>query len=290
MVRVSATAGTLLAVTGLVSITARALPAQDAERDLGWVFTAELSTVWTGGNAESNTLGLGTTVRYVWPRSEARLDAGAIRTRSTLKSRSAVGTIDDFDLEEESTSETTAESYFARGRYDYQVGARFFLFGGADWLRNTFAGIDSRFLIVLGAGNNWVDRERVRFKTDYGFTYTFQEDVVENPFIKSNFPGVRYTSGLWWRLTQSTEFTSDLIVDWNLDNTDDVRADLTNALAVAISSALSLKPSLRLSWRNDPSLTEVPLVTGGGVPTGEVVLVPLEKLDTFFTIALVVRI
>lgn len=290
MVRVSATVGTLFAVTGLVSITARALPAQDAERELGWVFTVEFSTVWTGGNAESNTLGLATTVRYVWPRSEVRLDAGAIRTRSTLKTRSAVGTVDDFDLEEESTSETTAESYFARSRYDYQVNARFFLFGGGDWLRNTFAGIDSRFLIVVGAGNSWVDRERVRFKTDYGFTYTFQEDVVENPFIKSNFPGVRFTSGLWWRLTESAEFTSDLIADWNLDNTDDVRADLTNALAVAISSALSLKPSVRLSWRNDPSLTEVPLVTGGGVPTGEVVLVPLEKLDTFFTIALVVRI
>jgi putative salt-induced outer membrane protein YdiY len=289
MLRATVIVRAAIALAGALAC-ATPLLAQGDERDLGWAFTAEFSTVWTGGNAESNTLGLASTIRYVWPRSEARFDAGAIRTRSTLKSRTAVGTVDDFDLEEESTSETTAESYFARARYDYQVSPRLFLFGGTDWLRNTFAGIDSRLLIVLGAGNSWVERERVRFKTDYGFTYTFQEDVVENPFIKSNFPGLRYTSGLWWRLTGSTEFTSDLIADWNLDNTDDVRADLTNAIAVAISSALSLKPSLKLSWRNDPSLTEVPLLTSGGVPTGQVVLVPLENLDTFFTIALVVRI
>ncbi len=289
MPRATMTVRAAIAIAAL-PIATPTLRAQDGARDLGWAFTAEFSTVWTGGNAESNTLGLASTVRYVWPRSEARLDAGAIRTRSTLKTRTAVGTVDDFDLEEESASETTAESYFARGRYDYQVSPRFFLFGGADWLRNTFAGIDSRFLIVLGAGNSWVERERVRFKTDYGFTYAFQEDVVANPFISSSFPGVRFTSGWWWRVTGSTEFTSDLIVDWNLDNTDDVRADLTNALAVAISAMLSLKPSLKLSWRNDPSLTEVPLLTAGGVPTGQAVLVPLEKLDTFFTIALVVRI
>ena len=81
-----------------------------------------------------------------------------------------------------------------------------------------------------------------------------------------------------------------LIADWNLDNTDDIRLDLTNALSIAISSALALKPSLQLLWRNDPALTEVALVESDGTPTGESVRVALEKLDSFFTLALVLKL
>ena len=56
-------------------------------------------------------------------------------------------------MDEESFTEKTAEFYFARGRYDYDFTRRFYGFGGVDWLRNQFSGIDSRFLIAIGAGN-----------------------------------------------------------------------------------------------------------------------------------------
>lgn len=42
-------------------------------------------------------------------------------------------------------------------------------------------------------------------------------------------------------------------------------------------------------WRNQPSLIEVPLIAPNGSETGTVVTPPLEKLDTFFTLALVVK-
>ncbi len=277
-----------------VLIAALAVPspgwAQEDEEELGLRFTAEFSTVWTAGNSESSTLGLASTIRYLWERSEAKLEGGAVRTESTLKSRAAVGTSTAFEIQEDKVTEKTAEAYFLRGRYDYSISERFFVFSGADWLRNTFSGIDSRLLVAVGAGNAWVNSERMRFKTDYSATYTFQQDVVENPFVKSNFPGLRLAYDYWWKLTGSTEFESKLISDLNLDNTDDVRIDFTNALPVAISSKLALKPSLQLLWRNEPSLTEVPLFASDGTPADEAVLVPLEKLDSFFTISLVVKI
>ncbi len=280
---------TALAVyVGIAATSPVSVEAQE-DREFGWFLTAEFAAVWTGGNSESNTLGLGATLRRVWPRSGLRFDAGAIRTESSLKTRTAVGTSTDFNLMVEKTTETTADNIYVRGRYDFQVSQRFFLFGGSDWLRDTFAGIDSRFLVVAGAGNTWVDNDRVQFKTDYGATYTFQQDVIDNPFIKTNFPGVRLAYGLTWKVTESTEFASDLIGDWNLHDTDDLRLDFVNSLPIAISGALSLKPSLKLAWRNTPSLTEVGLVAPDGTPTGETVLVPLEKLDTFFTVALVVK-
>jgi len=81
-----------------------------------------------------------------------------------------------------------------------------------------------------------------------------------------------------------------LIADWNLDNTDDVRLDWKNSLPVSISAKLALKPSVRMLWRNDPSLQEVPLFGSDGTPMDVNVLAPLKKLDTFFTLALVVNL
>jgi len=263
--------------------------AQD-EKQVGWFFTAEVTGVWTAGNSDSNTLGLAASLRRVWESSEFKFDGGAVRTESGTITRTAVGSVDDFRVEKQTTRKKTAESYYLRGRYDYELSERFFAFAGAHWLRNTFAGIDSRMLFAAGAGNIWADRDRIRFRTDYSFTYTFQEDVVENPFIKTNFPGLRASYSLWWKLSSSTELESTFITDLNLDKTEDVRFDFTNALPIAISDRLALKPSLQLLWRNEPSLAEIDLEDEGGVPTGDTVRVPLEKLDSFFTLALVVKL
>jgi putative salt-induced outer membrane protein YdiY len=229
-------------------------------------------------------------LRHIWTNSELRFDAGGTQTESSLTTRTAVGTTENFQVNEQTAKEKTAEILFARGRYDYNFTENFYALGGIDWLRNKFAGIDSRTLIGAGVGNKWVDNDNVRFKTDYSFTYTFQSDVVENPFTKTNFPGLRFAYNFWYNLTSSTDFESILILDWNLDNTDDVRADFYNALPIKISEIFTLKPSLQLQWRNDPSLTEVDLFAADGTPAGEKVLVPLKNLDSFFSLTLVVNL
>jgi putative salt-induced outer membrane protein YdiY len=277
--------GVLLALPFAVDAWAQ----EEDEKELGWSFSANLSGVWTGGNSQSSTYGLLATVKHAWPKSDLRFDFGGTQTESSLRTRTAVGTSDaDFTVEENTVTEKTAELFFARGRYDYQLHKRFLVFGGVDWLRNTFAGIDSRTLLALGAGNTWKNNKKVRFITDYSFTYTFQSDVVENPFISHNFPGIRLGYDFWIQMSESTQFESILIADFNLDNTDDIRLDWVNSLPVAINDWMQLKPSLQLLWRNDPSLTEVTLVDSNGDPVDPgTVLVPLEELDALFTLALV---
>ena len=284
-----------LGCVAVLGVSASRAEAQD-ERELGWFLNVELTAVWTAGNAETSTFGLGTTLRHVWERMEFKAEGGGVRSQTTRVTRTAVGTEDSFTVQTEENREKTAEAYYARGRFDYTISPRFFTFGGVDWLRNTFAGIDSRTLAVIGAGNTWADTDRVKFKTDYGVTYTFQSDVVENPFLKSNFPGVRAQYDFLWKATGSTEFTSVFIGDWMFseesdapDSKADLRMDFTNALSVAINSKLALKPSLRLVWRNDPALTDVPLFASDGTPAGVDVQVPLQKLDSFFSLALVVK-
>jgi putative salt-induced outer membrane protein YdiY len=279
---------TIAASTVTFLLVAGGARAQDAaEKDLGWKFNASLGWVWVGGNSESNSYAFGAEAKRKWERSELLLKAGGTQTESTLKTRTAVGTADEYVIEEESRTAKTTELYFARGRYDYSVSKYFFLFGGADWLRNKFAGIDSRELVALGAGNTWADKPEVRFKTDYGVTYTFESEVVENPFVKTDFPGARFGYDFWWKLTSTTEFTSLFIADWNLDNTDDVRIDCKNELPVSVSDHFKLKAGLQLLWRNAPALTSVAVFDTDGVPVGDSVLVPLGELDTIFTVSLV---
>ncbi|UCH83784.1 MAG: DUF481 domain-containing protein [Candidatus Latescibacterota bacterium] len=253
-----------------------------------WFFTTELAAVWTSGNSKSNTLGLAATARREWPKHVLRFALGGTQTESSIRTRTAVGTgQDDFQLFEETTTEKTAELFYARGRYDYKFSKRFVVFGGVDWLRNRFAGIDSRFLLAGGAGNTWSDRDDFKFDTNYGVTYTFEEEVVSNPFLSSNFPGLRLSYDLWWQITKTTEFVSILITDWNLDNTSDVRIDFLNELPITIAGQLKFKPAFQIFWRNDPALTEVDLTAPDGSPTGIKVFTPLEELDTLFTISLV---
>ena len=132
--------------------------------------------------------------------------------------------------------------------------------------------------------------DKVHFSTAYTATYTFEEEVVDNPLTNSNFPGLRLAYDFLWNLSESTNFTSVTRFDWNLDNTDDMRIDMTNSLPIQISSKLAFKPSHQLLWRNDPALVEVPLFDTGGTDTGTTVVTPLGKTDSFWRLALVVSI
>jgi len=195
--------------------------------------------------------------------------------------RVATGTPDDFEVTEETDTELTAENYFLKTRYDRTVG-ELFLFGGAGWDRNTFAGVENRYAFVGGAGRTWFNTESRRFKTDVGVTYTVQDDVVENPEAADSFLGLRSSLDFFYKLTSTTDFASVLVIDESLDETSDLRADWTGSIAVAMSSRLALKTSLQLLYDNDPALAAVPL--------GDIeVLAPLKKVDSTLTLAIVAK-
>ena len=280
----------LAAAAALSTLLTTPVQAQDDERELGWAFEVDLGALWTAGNQTTNTLSFGAKVDYVWPRSKLKLTGGGFSSESSLTTSTAVGTgQDDFQLFEEKVTEKTAEAYLAGLRYDYDVSDKFYLVGTGDWLRNRFAGIDSRFIFGVGAGNRWVDNGKVRFTTDYLVTYTTEDNVIDDPTRNTSFAGLRLGYDLLWDATASTNFESTLVADFNLDNTDDIRLDWFNALPIDISSILAFKPSLRLLWRNDPALQAVPLFDApGGTETG-VVLAPLNKLDSFLNLALLFK-
>ena len=269
---------------------AQVTPAQEEEeeRKYGWFDTGELSFVQTDGNSEASSFSLRNVLSHVWENATFSLDAGALRVETTTISRFATGTPTDFTLSEDKNSEVTAENYFLRGRYDRQITDTLYWYAGAGWEKNEFAGFDSRVDIGAGIGNIWFENDDSHFSTYYGVTWTSQDDIIENPEIDDSFIGVQAGWDYAQQLTGNTVYANLLVVDLNVDETDDFRADMINSLTTQMSDHLALKLSLQLLYDNLPALTEVDLVDGSGVPTGTRVLGELDELDTLFTAALVV--
>ena len=273
----------LLTAAGFLVI-APSTSAQDAEP---WTNASEVSFVQTGGNAESATFGIANTLARDWGTTQFKLELGGIRTSTTTFTRLAVGSAEDFQLSESEDSKVSAENYYGRVRVDRQISERSALFAKAGWLRNTFAGIDARYVSVLGLSNQWVDTETQKFGTAYGITYTNQDDVVPDPAVASNFLGAQVSVEFWRQITENSEWTSALVLDENGDRTEDFRADWVNSLAVAMSDNLALKTTLLLLFDNQPSLVNVPLESAVGDPIGTVA-VPLDEFDRVLTVALVI--
>jgi putative salt-induced outer membrane protein YdiY len=263
------------------------LAAQDA--DFSWTGSTELSYVSTSGNASSSTFGLKGALDGQGGANEIKIEAGGVRASSDFTTRRAIGTVDDYDVRKNVRSETTAESYFARGRYDRAFGEAF-AFTGLGWDRNTFAGVQNRFQLVGGLGRSFVDSESAGLKADLGLTYTIQKDVDPAPGMDEGFGGWRVSVDAKRTLSSTSDFHSALVVDNSFSDTDDVRADWLSSLSVSINSSLALKTSLQLLWDNVPALLSVPLESSAGVPAGVDVPTPGEKLDSVLTVTLVVKL
>lgn len=258
------------------------------EKELGWFDTAELSLVLTGGNSESESLGLKNTLERIWPSASFRLEARAVRAASTDADTLAIGPDpDDFEVVEESEENVTAELFALQSGFDRSLTERLYWNLGAGWLQNRPAGIESRASLLGGLGNLWVDTPATTFKTEYGITWTREEGTLDAG--ADSFAGARLAALLRRKVGENGVYRNELILDENLDDTSDLRADWTNSIAVNLNGRLALKVSLQLLWDNVPSLEEIPLEFPRGTPTGEAVLVPAEDLDSYFTTSLVVN-
>jgi putative salt-induced outer membrane protein YdiY len=283
-----ALAGAVLAVALLTGPSAAY--AEDPPK-VGWADSAELSFVATSGNSESSTFGFKNTLTRTWTAARFELKLGGIKVESTTED-ALVDATNPPDIVVVETTDTTAEAYFLNGRYDREISKKFFWFAGAGWERNEFAGIENRYAGFGGVGNRWWDEEDLKFRTDYGVTFTKQEDVVEVAGTDDTFAGLRFSWAYLNKLGKNTTYTNDLVVDENLDETSDWRADMLHGLSVSMSERLALKVGWRWLYDHMPSfelLTASVDTAGNPVVPAVTELVELDEFDSIFTVSLVVN-
>lgn len=134
-----------------IALLAATIPLHAQETGFTWDNATEVGFVTTSGNASSTTLSVKSALTGTGGPNVFEIAIGGIRASSKVTTRTAQGTETNFSIVQTTTTVESAANYFARARYDRDLG-EVFAFGGAGWERNTFAGFEHRFSIVAGVG------------------------------------------------------------------------------------------------------------------------------------------
>ncbi len=199
--------------------------AKGDDNPTGWTAKAGLSYVQTTGNSKTANLGFRFNASYNWTRTFFSLAGAVVRNSSTTLRRFGVGpSPDDFMVVEFEEEETTAANYFVDASLDHNISDRFFWTTGAGWLRNTFAGIDSRENFRAGVGYFFTDpaSKGVQFKAALLGTLTHQTETISDPTTDDTFVGLRLMADLLVPFKNGS-FNSRTNLDENLQSTDDFR-------------------------------------------------------------------
>jgi len=251
-----------------------------------WAATAEVSYVVTGGNTATSALSLGTSLSRKWTNDTLLFKTYILKSNATTTTRTAQGTVDDFEVLGESITRKVAENFQVAGQYDRRISKKLLGQVGLGWDRNRFAGVDDRIIATTGFGYAWVEKARTQVKTSAGVTYTIRQYVGED---WSSFAGFRFSLQGEQKVLESSKLSTQFIFDENLQAMRDWRFDWTNSVSASISKWLALKVSLRMIYANVPALQYLPLFDDVGDPTGLTVPYPLKKLDSFLTTSIVIN-
>jgi putative salt-induced outer membrane protein YdiY len=286
--RAAGTAAFAAAVLGAAATS----PAADAP---GWYSIADLSFVLSEGNTRTNTLGVKGDLTRNWLRTSWRSNGSFVRTSVGEPTRRAVGTSATDAVLENGPRVTKAEKLFVNTDFLRRVTERFYWDVGGSLDRDRFAGLDSRLLGKAGVGYIWENREDARFSTGVAATFTRQDEVIDDPETEDSFPGVQFNADGERRFGDTNQhvYSSQLVVDENVQATEDLRFNWAHSLAVAMTRRLALKVGVQLAFDNQPQLVEFPLFVRtpqGLAETSGKIAGRAEKLDTTATVSLVINL
>jgi len=251
-----------------------------------WTDQAELSGVWTGGNASSSTVGLRNKLVYKWnPGTQLEWRVDGIRVVSTSVSRVAIPLESGpgYEIVEDRNTKLTAENYRSRMAYRRQISGAVFWFGRFEWRRNQFAGIDNRTTFSGGVGNTWLNTEKLVFSTGYALDYTLEDPVFESVVEDRSYAAFSLEYKLDWKATGTTTFEQELDLVVNAERSKDFNNNLDSGLKVAINDHFALKMGFVIRYANDPEKVQVPVQD-----STEKVVFQLDEIDTTLTSSLVI--
>ena len=267
----------LVLATGLLAVQA---VAADEPPKKPWSDAAELGAVMTSGNSEGTNFALSNKFKYTWTNAEFTSDLAALRTESTTRTITnppPYGAVVVTD-----TSAVTAESYVFAAKYRRNISERFFWYVGAGWYRNTFAGIDARYLAGAGIGYVFVKTPRHLLKGEIGVDGT-HEDLVFGD--STDYAALRGTVNYEFKIGEKSKLTEDLNAIENLDTTSAWRANSITAITASMNEWLALKLSYTVIYSNEPPQKLIPATPGPGPDA----IYTFEKTDTILTAALVIN-
>jgi putative salt-induced outer membrane protein YdiY len=218
-----------LVVLGPNFALAQAPPAAPAPPPPRWERKAEASFVSTGGNTDTQTVGLGASVVFraaPW----------------TTESRVAFVRNEAADVE-------TARSFTADLREARALSARAEVFGRYGYLSDPFAGIDHRNTVDGGLGYKLLMGPVHTLRVDAGLGYTHEGRVTGDA---QSFTLANIGSAYKWQLSKSADITDSAVFTQSLEEHDAWRFSNAFAISAAITQIFSLKLSHDVKFNNSP--------------------------------------
>jgi putative salt-induced outer membrane protein len=194
-----------------------------------WERKAELSLVSTGGNTDTQTLGLGASVIFR-------------PGRWTTEARTAFVQSETDDIQ-------TAKSLVADFRESYALTTRVELFGRYGYLADEFAGIDNRSTIDGGVGFKALVGPVHTLRLDAGLGYSHESRLVGEDL---SFALANFGAGYKWQISKTADLTDAAIFTASFDDADAWRFGNAFALTALLTEVFSLKLSHDVKVNNSP--------------------------------------
>lgn len=128
---------------------------------------------------------------------------------------------------------TSADNWFAEGKYDYFFNPKWYAFGKGRVERDRIANIDYRIQPSVGIGYQWVETPDFNFNTEAGLAYNVEQ--YANSMGSDNFFAARFAYHLDKKINDKVKLFHNLeylpslenFSDFNLNTDAGIRASLT---------------------------------------------------------------
>jgi putative salt-induced outer membrane protein YdiY len=194
-----------------------------------WLRSAEVSLVSTGGNSDTETLGLGGAI--TWRPASWLTEARIAFVRS------------------ETAGIETARSLVANLRQSRAITPRLDAFGRVESLTNEFAGIEHRLTLDAGVGYRPVMTPVHTLRFDGGLGFSREARLVDGDL---SFAIATGGAAYGWEPARRTRLTDTALVTASLSNLEDWRFSNTFAFTTTLTRLLSVKLSHELKYTNAP--------------------------------------
>ena len=159
-----------------------------------------------------------------------------------------------------SSGTTTADQLRLGARYDHNLSASLFAFGGLDFERNKFANLSLRSQLSGGLGWHLIKTPDTSFDLFGGLGYVSDKYKTAMLIDGGSRDSYSYVSLLLGeesthKLSDSTSFKQRLTVVPNLKNSGEFRANWDAGLAVAMSKTMNLNVGFSAAHNSEPGPT-----------------------------------
>lgn len=228
--------------TDLTQLDANVAATKKAAAKEGWQGSVSIGYLATTGNTDTRSLNGQALVGY---------KSGPWQDTLSLQA-----------LQSSQDGTTSAENYYLNGQSNYSLTEADYIFGMADYLRDTFSGYQRRTSEIVGYGHRLLntDTQQLDFELGAGARQTrYTNDTSDSELIE------RLAVNYLWKFTDKSNFSENLSVDHGVSNTftQSITALTTNLagnFALSLSYTVKHNSSVLPGFKNTDTTTAISLV------------------------------